>query len=367
MANITIYYKDGSSNVIPDFDLGYWQSQGWSTSKQSAADTSKGSAAPVKSSAAASATLTSADGKYKTAVTVGSAEASKLQNAGWKLGDSGKSPIDVAMAVKNISNPDAVSKKDEPVQNKSEELPDELANNQYFKQLDSDNQELIKYYWSILNSENSDKTAAFEEALTMAMDQADPYWKEKINIVKDELSRSVGKSGADLESSLATLQARKTALEEDLTSNTQYLTTEQQAELARQKDNLDTEITNINDRMATAGLSSSSIRTKAEEKLNKNYQDVIGSSTRAYEKKIRDTQNTATRELESIARQTADFQRQTSENKTSAVRTAESTLGSSELSGADYAPLLMGGVSGSLLTEKGSDILTRAEALMGNK
>lgn len=35
MANVTVYWKDGSSNSVPDFDLSYWQSQGWSTTKPS--------------------------------------------------------------------------------------------------------------------------------------------------------------------------------------------------------------------------------------------------------------------------------------------------------------------------------------------
>jgi hypothetical protein len=31
--NITIYWKDGTANVVPEFDLSYWLNQGWSTTK----------------------------------------------------------------------------------------------------------------------------------------------------------------------------------------------------------------------------------------------------------------------------------------------------------------------------------------------
>jgi hypothetical protein len=116
--------------------------------------------------------------------------------------------------------------------------------------------------------------------------------------------------------------------------------------------------------MAASGLSSSSIRNRAEQRLATNNADVIGSSKRAYEKKISDINTSATRQLATIAQQTADYQRTTSEAKTSKVRSAEETLGSKELQNTNYAPLLMGNISGSLLESKGTDILNRTKALL---
>lgn len=40
MANVTIYWKDGTSNSVPDFELSYWKGQGWSTTKPSTSSTS---------------------------------------------------------------------------------------------------------------------------------------------------------------------------------------------------------------------------------------------------------------------------------------------------------------------------------------
>ena len=50
------------------------------------------------------ATLSSPDGKFKTVVTVGSSEASKLQSQGWILGASGKTVIDTQTALSNLSS-----------------------------------------------------------------------------------------------------------------------------------------------------------------------------------------------------------------------------------------------------------------------
>lgn len=159
---------------------------------------------------------------------------------------------------------------------------------------------------------------------------------------------------------------RQNAINEDLVSNKAYLTAEQQAELARARDSYDNELLNVRDQMAATGLSSSSVRNRAENKLATSLSDVIGSSTRAYEKNIADTTKSATRELATIAQQTADYQRQARESKTSAVRTAEANLGSGNLADTSFAPLLMGNISGTLLENKGTDILNRAKALMNN-
>ena len=243
-------------------------------------------------------------------------------------------------------------------------IPDELAENPYFMQLDDNNKKIISYYWNTLQTENTNKVEAMKKALKQAGEQADPYFKEKINIIKDELARTTGTLEADLGSREKDLMARKTAIDEDLSYNKTYLTTEQQAELARAKDSYDEQILDVQGKMASAGLTSSSIRNRAENKLSKYYSNVVESSNRSYDKQQRDLGMTATRSLADIARQTADFQRQTSEGKTSSVRSAETKLGSKEFANTEYAPLLMGKVSGSILEDKGSDIRKRATALM---
>ena len=244
------------------------------------------------------------------------------------------------------------------------EIPNDLANDPYFMQLDENNKAIVSYYYNTLASQNTAKAQAFTTALDLASKQADPYWKEKLNIVKDELQRTTATTEADLASREKTLMDRQNAINEDLATNKEYLTAEQQAELARQSENYNNDLTTVREQMASSGLSSSSIRNRAENKLATRNADIIGSATRAYEKNIKSTENTATRELASIAQQTADYQRQASEAKTSAARTAEANVGSTALGETSVAPLLLGGISGTMLDSKGTDILTRAKALM---
>jgi hypothetical protein len=233
-------------------------------------------------------------------------------------------------------------------------------------QLDENNKAIVSYYYNTLASQNTAKAQAFTTALDLASKQADPYWKEKINIVKDELTRTTATTEADLASREKTLMDRQSAINSDLATNKAYLTTEQQAELARQSENYNVDLTTVRENMAASGLSSSSIRNRAEQRLATNNADIIGSSKRAYEKQIGDINNSATRELAIIAQQTADYQRQALESKTSSARTAEANIGSTELGTTPFAPLLMGNISGTMLDSKGTDILNRAKSLMNN-
>ena len=50
----------------------------------------------------AQATLTSADGKYKVVVNVGSSQASQLQSKGWKLGATGKTTVNLNTALQSV-------------------------------------------------------------------------------------------------------------------------------------------------------------------------------------------------------------------------------------------------------------------------
>jgi hypothetical protein len=56
-------------------------------------------------------------------------------------------------------------------------VPASLANDPYFKQLTPENQALVAYQASILESQDAAKAAAFKKALSLAGKQADLYWK----------------------------------------------------------------------------------------------------------------------------------------------------------------------------------------------
>lgn len=245
-------------------------------------------------------------------------------------------------------------------------VPDELANNPYFKQLDPDSQALIAYNWSLLATQNADKIKAFGDALVEAGKQADPYWSEKINIIKDELSRTLGTYDADLASRQAELTRRRDYIQQQLSSGSQFITAEQQAELARQSQQYDTEIHTIGDEMANRGLTSSSINERARSKAAEQNAGVVESINRTAERSLSQLQTGSSADLADIAAQLTDLQRQAIAQKTSLIRGTEAVIGSSALGNLGN-DLGLGGITGSLSEEKARDIFTRATALAASR
>lgn len=245
------------------------------------------------------------------------------------------------------------------------DVPQDLANDPFFKQLNDENKSIIAYYWKTLSGQNTNSVAAFEEAMNLASQQADPYWKEKARIIKDELTRVLQGTNEDLVSQEQLLARRKKELLDDLTYNKDQLTTEQAAELARQADKYEAELDATREKMAERGLSSSSIRTQAEERLDTENADIIESTERKYARELRSQEVTSGRKILDYDQQIGDLRRTAQDQKKAAVRKAESALGTTEvetLSGA--SEFTSKNITGSMATDKSNDILTRAKALL---
>lgn len=230
-----------------------------------------------------------------------------------------------------------------------------------YEQLDADNKSLVDYFESILKSQDEKKTAAFQKALELAGQQADPYWKQKINIFKDEFSRAIGSVDADLASHEKNLAAQKSEVERALSVGKEDLSLDEQAELAQEVRNLDTEILTTRDAMAARGLTSSTIRTQAEQKLNEASQYAIEGKKRTYARNKRELEAKSAYNIAEIERQIADVRRAANEEKITATRKAEGYLGSDALAGTTN---LMGGITGSIIEDKSADVLARAKALV---
>jgi hypothetical protein len=230
-----------------------------------------------------------------------------------------------------------------------------------YDQLDTDNKSLVDYFESILKSQDEQKKAAFQKALEIAGQQADPYWKQKINIFKDEFGRAIGIIDADLASHEKNLIAQKSEVERALTVGKEDLSIDEQAELAQEAKSLDGEILTTRDTMAARGLTSSTIRNQAEQKLNEASQYVVEGKKRTYDRNKRELEAKSAYNLAEIERQIADVRRAANEEKISTTRKAEGYLGSDALSGTQN---LMGGINGSIIEDKSADVLARARALV---
>ncbi|MCK9578696.1 hypothetical protein M0R01_04400 [bacterium] len=248
------------------------------------------------------------------------------------------------------------------------DIPKELSDNPYFNQLDDNNKAIIAYYWNITNSQDVAKQTEFQNALKLAGEQADPYWKEKLNVLKDETNRALGTLETDEATNEAELSRRSQEITDNLTYNKGYLTTEQQAELAKQKDTYDQDLVALRESMAAKGLSSSSIKTQAGEQLAKSNAGVVESTQRQYAKQLRDLGVNANSSITDITSQINNLKKKLGENKTDIIRKVESYLGSTDTTTNinNSSSYLLGNIKGTIGEEKGTDILQRANALLGS-
>jgi len=144
------------------------------------------------------------------------------------------------------------------------------------------------------------------------------------------------------------------------------LSIEQTAELAREQRNYDVTLESTRNTLASKGLSSSSIRNQAEERLGTSQEDIIESTKRSYARSLRAAELTKSRGLEDIEASQKWYERKAEESKTAAVKTAEQTFGTKELEGLgelgglDLGDYTLGGVTGTIGADKISDIMSRA-------
>lgn len=241
-------------------------------------------------------------------------------------------------------------------------IPDSVALSESFQNLTAEDKSYLAEYYKLLKENDAEKQKIMTDALNQAKEQADPYFREKITMIQDELDRSVGSQKADFASTKKTLEDRISQIQEDLSTNVGRLTLDQQVELRQQEQNYQDELDTLREQASQAGLTFSSRRALAEDRLNTSNTDYVESTKRSYQRQIEDLQKAAARGDTEAKQQLADYERKYGENVTTLVRSAESQLGSSNVN-STYDPYKLGSVTGSIAEEKTADILERANAL----
>lgn len=237
---------------------------------------------------------------------------------------------------------------------------------QVWNALDPNNKAMAIYDAETKKKNNEEYIKNSTAAMDLAKQQADPYWAEKINILKDELSRFLSGGQEDLVAKENDLTRRRAEIENNLKYNKEYLSAEQQAELARQASKYSDDLDTTRQLMADRGLSSSSIKNQAEEKLNEANQDIITSTARKYAYQTGSAERTASSNVADIVSQIEEAKRMAQQNATSATRKTEATIGSSEIGNIPGAGQYgIGGISiGNIGEQKAENIYSRAQRLM---
>ena len=235
-------------------------------------------------------------------------------------------------------------------------LPEAIKNSDDFKSLSPDLQLGLAKYYNVLSQGNDKAIQDWNNTLEVAKQQADPYFKNLLNIATDQLQRDIAtyqnRYNTDIQSidnqirkllddlntgkrrydeefqeQLASLQlnreeakgtfeyeisklnTRIQQLQEDLERNKEYLTLEQQAALSDQLRNYKKQVDNMRETMAQRGLSESTIKEEAKKELEAEHQSVITGLQRRYEYQVKTEELIAQRGTEEAEAQKANLQR----------------------------------------------------------
>ncbi len=236
----------------------------------------------------------------------------------------------------------------------------------YYQTLSPDQQEFAKYNWNITKSDAKEDIKLYQEALDEATKQAEPYWKSYLLVAQDEVQRAVDEVQKTTQSEVEKNQRVLDSLKENLASNKEFLSLEQQSDLVNLTKNYEVQTEQVVGGAAEAGLTFSTKRKLAEQRLAESQTGLVESTQRKYNKQIRDLTTEAEKGSTEAQKQIEDLKRRMGETITGIGRQAEAKLGTKNIPAiSGYAPL--GDVSGELYEQKTKDISDRQQALFAEK
>lgn len=231
-----------------------------------------------------------------------------------------------------------------------------------YKALSADAQGLVDLAFSTFSGTVAEQQI-FADALTQAQTLADPYAKTQLALSLGEFQSKIAFNQGDLTRASEIITRTRDQISEDVKANKEFLTLEQQANIATETRKYDEDLLTIADQAAEKGLTfgtGARSRVLAEERRGTQFQDVIQSSQRQYNFKIKELELKAARGDIDAQKQLEDLQAKSSFNLESIGRSAEKVLGTANLPGTpSYTPV--GGVLGDIEQEQRKTILDVAK------
>ena len=327
---VTIYDKNGNANTVPQIDLSYWQSQGWSTTKPSSP------AAP----AAQAGTVTIYD-KNGNANTVPKIDLSYWQGQGWSTTKpvASESPSSPAAPVTDITAPVVTA---------------EFKDTDAYKALPQEMKAYVDLSYNLIQFGGEAEAQLFANAIKQAQAVADPYYKTQLALAKAETLGSIAKTNNDYETRSEIIRRTRDELLADVSANKEFLSLEQQAEISRTARAYDEDLLSIADEAAEKGLTFATgarSRAIAEERRGTQYADVVESSGRRFNIQKRELELKASRGDVDAQKQLEALSRDRGFILKDIGRKAEEVLGSANLPGSKgYVPT--GGTLGEIEEKK---------------
>lgn len=232
-----------------------------------------------------------------------------------------------------------------------------------YKALSPEEQEFVNMGFNLILYGGEEEAKMFANAIEKAKGIADPYFRAQLTLATGEIGSAIAMLNLDYESAAKIAEKTRDRLLEDVAAGKDFLSLEQQADLAREARFYDEDLLRIADSAAERGLTFGTgykSRRAAEERRTVEYEDVIESKERKYNFEIAELERRAQRGEQDAADELARLNAEKGLKLSDIGRNAEQILGSSNLgnitSATGYSPV--GGVIGSIEEDKRKSIIS---------
>ena len=236
-----------------------------------------------------------------------------------------------------------------------------FKNSAAYKGLSADEQALVDMAFSTFTG-TEEQQRIFADALSSATVMADPYAKAQLNLFRGEYESKIAYNKGDLERASEIVTRTRDELSQDVSSAKEFLTLQQQAEIAQETTKYSEDLLTIADQAAEKGITFATgarSRALAEERRGAQFEDVIQSGRREYNFRIKEKELQASRGDIKAQQDLADIRAKSSFQLEDIGRSAEKVLGSGNVpGGTGYTP--SGNVLGEIEQNRRKSILDLA-------
>lgn len=214
---------------------------------------------------------------------------------------------DLQTAATNIKFPGGVSvpedKTGAPTTGVAGDITQPVTNKKFqesdiYKNLSPEEKETADLLFNVISVGGEAEARTFADAIQQAIGIADPWAKAQGALLLAEFAGSVDETIFGFEAKTEAIQRARDILSEDVTSQKEFLSLEQQSEIAKQTRQYDEDLLSIADQAAEKGITFATgarSRALAEERRGEQFQDVIQSSRRKTNFQIKELELKAAR------------------------------------------------------------------------
>ncbi len=227
-----------------------------------------------------------------------------------------------------------------------------------YKNLSDEQKSFVDLAYGTIATGGEEDARKLSNAIQQATAIADPYYKSQLNLALGTIQTKVADLTGNDELKRNALKLTRDRLQEDLVKNKDYLTLEQQADMATAVRGFNQDLLTIADSAAEKGLTfatGAQSRAEAEARRTATYQDVVTSSNRDFNYKIKELETQAARGDQDAQAQLDAINANEKTSLQSIGQQAEALVGSKNTNVDGYTPV--GGVTGSIDQNKQQDII----------